>query len=377
MANYVKSGIDVSQWQGVINWSAVKPQIDFALLRAGYGDSLSYPHQIDTQFERNYSECKKLGIPVGIYYYSYAINTNMAVREAQSCIALLKNKQLEYPVFYDVEEMDIFKTGKTDEIIKAFCDTMEKAGYYCGIYIYRSAAQGYLNNTTKNTYTMAIAEYNTQCYYNGPYGIWQNSSTNRYNGISGNVDHDYCYVDYPSIIKEKGLNGFAKSTPTPTPKPTPAPTPKPTPAPAKKTVDELAKEVIAGKWGAGDDRKNRLTKAGYNYQAVQNRVNQLLNVTPAKPKLKSTDEIAREVIAGKWGAGEDRKKKLTAAGYNYQQVQNRVNQLLNINTKKSVDTIAREVIAGKWGAGQDRVNRLTKAGYNYQEVQNRVNQLLG
>jgi hypothetical protein len=70
----------------------VKPQIDFALLRAGYGDTLSYPNQIDTQWVRNYSECKRLGIPVGVYFYSYATTTTMAEREADSCIALLKGK---------------------------------------------------------------------------------------------------------------------------------------------------------------------------------------------------------------------------------------------------------------------------------------------
>ena len=212
MADYVKSGIDVSQWQGTINWEKVKPQIDFALLRAGYGDTLSYPKQIDTQFSRNYSECKRLGIPVGVYYYSYATTVDMAKREAQSTIALLKGKQFEYPIYYDVEEMSIFNTGKTNEIIQAYCTEMEKAGYWVGIYIYRSAAQSYLNDTTKTRYSMAIAEYGPKLNYSGPYGIWQNSSTMRYTGISGNVDHDYCYTDYPTRIKEKGKNGYPAPT---------------------------------------------------------------------------------------------------------------------------------------------------------------------
>lgn len=210
MANYVKSGIDVSQWQGTIDWVKVKPQIDFALLRAGYGDTLSYPNQIDTQFSRNYSECKRLGIPVGVYFYSYATTVDMAKREAQSTIALLKGKQFEYPIYYDVEEMSIFNTGKTNEIIQAYCTEMEKAGYWAGIYIYRSAAQSYLNSTTRKRYAMAIAEYGPKLNYSDQYGIWQNSSTMRYNGINGNVDHDYCYIDYPTQIKAKGKNGYAK-----------------------------------------------------------------------------------------------------------------------------------------------------------------------
>lgn len=90
----------------------------------------------------------------------------------------------------------------------------------------------------------------------------------------------------------------------------------------KKSVDDVAREVINGKWGNGDERKNKLASAGYNPTEVQNRVNQLL-----KPK-KSIDEVANEVIDGKWGNGDERKKKLTAAGYNPNEVQARVNKLL-------------------------------------------------
>jgi len=98
---------------------------------------------------------------------------------------------------------------------------------------------------------------------------------------------------------------------------------------AKKSVDEIAKEVLAGKWGNGDDRKNRITAAGYNYSEVRAKVNELLGkkVTPA-PAKKSVDEIAKEVLAGKWGNGADRKKRIKAAGYNYSEVQKRVNALL-------------------------------------------------
>lgn len=91
---------------------------------------------------------------------------------------------------------------------------------------------------------------------------------------------------------------------------------------------------------------------------------------------KSVEEIAKEVIAGKWGNGADRKKKLADAGYDYSEVQTKVNQLLNGTAKKSVTEIAKEVIAGKWGVGADRKNRLTKAGYSYSEVQAKVNQLM-
>lgn len=102
---------------------------------------------------------------------------------------------------------------------------------------------------------------------------------------------------------------------------------KPDQTPSKKSVDELAREVIRGEWGNGADRKNRLTKAGYNYNAIQSRVNQLLGNTPQPAKL-SIDELARQVIRGEWGNGHERKKRLTEAGYDYDRVQARVNEIL-------------------------------------------------
>ena len=314
------SGIDVSQWQGTINWPQVKGKVDFALIRAGYGDTLSFPYQIDKMYEANYKGCKQAGIPVGVYFYSYASTVAQAQREADSCIALLKGKQFEYPVYYDVEEFDIFRSGNTNAIIKAFCDKLEKAGYFTGIYIYRSALQTYVNKQIRERYAVAVAEYGPKCNYDGPYGIWQNTSDWSCSGISGRVDHDYCYVDYPKIIREAGMNGFSKTVPTV--KPTPAP------KPPKKTVEQIAREVIRGDWGAGEERRKRLTAAGYDYDAVQNKVNEILYGTKPQPAKKSIDQIAREVIRGDWGAGEERRKRLTAAGYDYDAVQKRVNEIL-------------------------------------------------
>ncbi len=246
-----KSGIDVSKYQGKIDWQKVKKVgVEFALLRAGYGDTLSYPSQLDEIFEYNYAECKKVGMPVGVYWYSYATTEEMARQEARSCLAAIKGKQFEYPIYYDVEEMRIFNTGKTNEIIKAFCDELEKAGYWVGIYIYRSAAQNYLSERTRTRYAMAVAEYGSKLNYDGPYGIWQNSSTWRVDGISGNVDHDWCYVDYPAEIKAKGKNGFPKPTPAPqltyqTLKETPIVSLKGT-VPKGKTVEIGGRKTVCG-----------------------------------------------------------------------------------------------------------------------------------
>ena len=154
-------------------------------------------------------------------------------------------------------------------------------------------------------YPLWVAQYNYRCTYTAnKYGIWQYSSEGRLNGISDNVDMDYCYTDYPSIVKNGGYNGYKKLVTA-----------------EKKAVTQLAKEVIEGKWSNGDERKQKLTEAGYNYSAVQKKVNELCE------KMK-IDEIAQEVIQGKWGNGEERQQKLADAGYDYGKVQTRVNELM-------------------------------------------------
>ena len=139
----------------------------------------------------------------------------------------------------------------------------------------------------------------------------------------------------------------------------------------KKSVEEVAREVIAGLWSTGEERKTRLANAGYDYNAVQSRVNAILS--GSNTQKKSVAEVAKEVLAGKWGNGEDRKNRLTNAGYNYAEVQNAVNKLVN---KKSNEQIAREVIAGKWGNGNARKTKLAQAGYDYNAIQKIVNRLL-
>lgn len=145
----------------------------------------------------------------------------------------------------------------------------------------------------------------------------------------------------------------------------------------KKDVTTVAKEVLAGSWGNGDERKNRLTAAGYDYAAVQAEVNRLASGASSAPK-KSTTEIAKEVLAGKWGNGDDRKKKLQAAGYDYAAVQAEVNRLAKSGSsaKKSVAAVAKEVLAGKWGNGDARKKKLQAAGYDYNAVQKEVNRLM-
>lgn len=141
---------------------------------------------------------------------------------------------------------------------------------------------------------------------------------------------------------------------------------------AKKSIETIAREVISGQWGNGDARKSALKSAGYDYDAVQKKVNEILSGASQKPA-KTNTEIAKEVISGKWGNGDDRKKKLTAAGYNFTEIQRKVNEILG---KKSVTAVAQEVVAGKWGNGSERKRKLMQAGYDYAAVQKEVNRLI-
>ena len=126
-----KRGIDISRYQGKPDFSKVKNDVDYVILQAGYG---RYVSQIDTEFERGYSECKKYGIPVGAYWFSYAKTTAEALAEANACIEIIKGKQFEYPIYYDLE-IGLDKLGKSlvSSIATTFCNALEKAGYYTGI----------------------------------------------------------------------------------------------------------------------------------------------------------------------------------------------------------------------------------------------------
>ena len=213
-------GIDVSQWQGDINWGAVNA--DFAILRAGYGKVKS---QIDTKFEQNYKNAKAVGMPLGAYWYSYAMSADEAREEAKVFIDIIKGKQFEYPVYFDVEEAKTLALGKdkVSNIIIAFLEEMEKAGYFAGLYMSASPLTTHTTDFVKKRFAIWVANYGvSKPSYSGQYGMWQYSSAGRVGGINGNVDMNECYVDYPKQIKADGKNGFTKPEPEPVePEPTP------------------------------------------------------------------------------------------------------------------------------------------------------------
>ncbi|MCM1009238.1 MAG: glycoside hydrolase family 25 protein [Ruminococcus flavefaciens] len=204
-----KSGIDVSEHQGDINWNAVRT--DFCIIRAGYGREIS---QKDKQFEANYNGCKSRNIPCGAYWYSYAVTPEEARKEAAVCLEVIKEKQFEYPIYFDIEEDRQLRLGKSvcSEIAKAFLETVEKAGYFVGIYSSKSHLESYISEELRKRYAVWVAHYGVaKTSYSGDFGIWQKSSSGSVFGISGYVDLNESYIDYPSVIKENELNGFRKN----------------------------------------------------------------------------------------------------------------------------------------------------------------------
>lgn len=198
-----KFGIDVSENNGQINWNSVKGQIDFAILRLGWIGNKEN-HTLDKQFERNYSECKRLGIPIGVYVYCYSKYETTARSGAVWTIERLKDKSLELPIYIDMEDVTIQGAGKETltNICIAFNNIIEQSGKWAGVYANENWFNNYLNkDEIKTRYTTWIASYKsgTDCY-SGSYGMWQNSSKGKINGINGNVDTNYMYRDLISEI---------------------------------------------------------------------------------------------------------------------------------------------------------------------------------
>lgn len=254
-------GIDVSKWNGVIDWDKVKSQIDFAIIRVGYiGNN---ENVLDEQFERNYAECRRLGIPVGVYVYNY-VKTEARIRDcAKWTIDKLQGKELQLPVYLDMEDESIKAIGKQGltNLCVAFNTEIETTERWAGVYASLDWFKNYLDTEEiKRHYTTWIAHVdftNNQDKYKGQYDMFQYSWEGKIDGINGNVDMN---MMYRNLVEE--ING---NTPTPAP---------------QKSIDEIAQEVINGEWGNGEDRKNRLTNAGYDYNAVQAVVNNKLGYKP-------------------------------------------------------------------------------------------------
>lgn len=326
-------GIDVSEFQGNINWNKVKADgIEFAILKLGniYDYDANYK---DSKFDTNYKNARANGIKIGAYIYNYCNTIDTLKKGLEWAIKKLEGKELDLPFYLDMEDKDI--QGETKETLTNQCNEfakyVESKGYQAGVYANVNWLKNELNpNDLDKKISVWVAQYYKECQYTGKYDIWQYASDGSVSGISGNCDMNYLYNE--DIIKESETDTSDK-----------------------KTIDELAEEVIDGKWGDGEDRKTKLEKAGYDYDAVQDRVNEILS----RPK-KSITEVAKDVIDGKYGNGETRKKKLEAEGYNYDTVQAKVNQLLGAEVTKTYTVKSGDTLSGIASKYKTTVAKLVK-----------------
>lgn len=330
----MKKGIDISYFQGNIDFRRVKADsIDFIIPRCGYGKSTK-----DSKFSEYVTNALAAGIEVpGIYHFSYALSEADARNEAKQAVKFAKEAGLpkETIIFFDLEYDSVDYAKKYAVNIdknrciahtNAFCQEVQNQGYRAGVY----ANQDYLNRmydtATINKYIFWYANWNGGKTPSVKCAFHQWSEKGKVNGINGNVDMDYYY-------------GGAD-----------APTKKPM---TPEEVEKVALEVLDGKYGNGQERVTKLTEAGYDYQTVQNKVNELVaakepveepkeETKPEKPTPKfTTAEMVQKVINGEYGNGDERKKKLEAEGYNYREIQNAVNSALakpkNVSPAKSFD----------------------------------------
>ena len=313
-----KFGIDLSHHNAGINFNILKDTgVEFAILRAGYtgyGNGVSKAK--DNQFENFYNQCKEKGIGVGAYWFTCANSYEKGVSEAnwiyENC---LKGKQFDYPIYIDVEDdtggrrwlRNAGKEAITDGIC-GFCERLEELGYYVGIYANQDWFNNWINQERVKRYDKWLAYWTKNKPSNYLANtMWQFGGETNYVRspyIAGQcVDQDYCYYDYPGIIKKLGFNGYPKNT---------TQTPSSPSKPVKKSIDEIARDVINGKYGNYPERKTNLEAEGYNYSEVQGRVNEILNETSSSPSQYYTvvagDNLTR--IANRYNTTVDNLLKL-------------------------------------------------------------------
>lgn len=241
--------IDVSKHNGKIDWEQAARDIDGAILRVGYGDDIT--SQDDKTFKYNADECTRLGIPFGVYIYSYAKDREHARSEAAHVLRMITGYKLSLPVYFDVEEKGLEGVAKGNAI--EFCETIEQRGYIAGIYASEYWWKNYLVGLDR--FTKWVAKWSTSEPI--PCDMWQFTSDASVVGISGRVDMSYLFKDFG-----QGEIVTVQTGP--------------------KTNEDIATEVINGEWGNGDERKKRLTEAGYNYSDVQAIVNKRLGANTEK-----------------------------------------------------------------------------------------------
>lgn len=201
-----KKGIDISYYQGNIDFNKLKGKVDFAMVRTSYGN-----FKEDKKYKEYIKGLESVGIPYGFYHFSYATTVAEAQKEAEGFLNIIKNYKPLYPVAFDVESSSVTQNVRADElvdIVDAFCSKVQEAGYYVSIYANLSYLNGKLNSNKLDKYDKWLAQWSSNPTYDKPFGMWQYSSKGSITGIDGNVDLDISYKDYPLIIKENNLNNY-------------------------------------------------------------------------------------------------------------------------------------------------------------------------
>ena len=205
-------GIDISYHNGEIDFAKLKSQVDFIIMRSGYGTKTTDSKEV--KFDLYYEEAKKQNIPVGTYWYCYATTPEEALEEAKTFLNKVKGKQFEYPVFYDVEEKNILNTGKENvsNIMRAFLEEVERNGYLVGIYCSAYYLKTLVDDEIKNKYEIWVAQWGQnrdKPKYDGKWDIWQYTSDGHIDGVeSQRVDMNFSSNNYTEIVKLLGKNGY-------------------------------------------------------------------------------------------------------------------------------------------------------------------------
>ena len=270
--------IDISQFNGAVDFETVsKAKVEAVIVRAGYrGYGSSARLVTDKNFHSNMSEATKNGLKKGVYFVTQATTVKEAEAEASYVLGLIKDYNLALPVYWDSENAnggygraDAKKLSKETrtELAKAFCEAIEKEGYKAGIYASESWFKTYLSVKDLEKYSLWVAKYSTTAPdIGGQYDGWQYSSKGTVSGISGNVD--LSTFSFAEKTEEKPAE--------------------------KKSNTTIAQEVLDGLWGNGNERKEKLTQAGYNYNVIQTIVNSIVGSSSATYyTVKSGDTLGK------------------------------------------------------------------------------------
>ena len=203
----VREGIDVSQYQGQIDWELVKNHIDFAILRCGYGQDI--PGQDDPTFKRNADECTRLGIPFGVYLYSYATTESEALSEARHVMRLVEGYKMEYPVYLDLEDPRIgqLSNEQIERNSRVWAEELVNNRYFPGFYASYYWWTEKLTGPLFDRYTKWVARYAEELGAEG-FDMWQYTDKGFVEGINAPVDRNYAYRDFPAEIIAGGFNNF-------------------------------------------------------------------------------------------------------------------------------------------------------------------------